>query len=49
MEATDWFETQTQEVIDWLVLSKARGIDDENLPADAASLEMKTDYFIHKH
>jgi hypothetical protein len=37
-KATDWFETQTQEVIDWLVLSKARGIDDENLPADAKSL-----------
>lgn len=36
--ATDWFETQTQEVIDWLVTSKARGIDDENLPADAAAL-----------
>jgi hypothetical protein len=36
--ATDWFETQTQDVIDWLVLSKARGIDDENLPADAKVL-----------
>ena len=36
--ATDWFETQTQEVIDWLVTSKARGVDDENLPADAAAL-----------
>lgn len=36
--ATEWFEGQSQEVIDWLVLSKARGIDDENLPADAVVL-----------
>ena len=33
--ATDWFEGQNQEVIDWLVLSKARGINDAELPADA--------------
>ena len=33
--ATDWFEGQNQEVIDWLVLSKARGINDDDLPADA--------------
>jgi hypothetical protein len=36
--ATDWFENATQETIDWLVLSKARGIDDETLPADAVAL-----------
>ena len=36
--ATDWFENATEEVIDWLTLSKARGVDDETLPADAVAL-----------
>ena len=37
-EATDWFTKQPQERIDWLVLSRGKGINADDLPADAQVL-----------
>ena len=33
---TDWFTRQSQETIDWLILSRGRDINADNLPVDAA-------------
>lgn len=34
-QSTDWFTKQTQERVDWLILSRGKSINDPNLNADA--------------